>query len=215
MKQLKKPDLYPAVLPGIFEEVKSVCQIFRSPADPPGLPFLWHHWAGSWQLGAEDGAGGGGGGRCLCITGDSGKASPLMELLHLLLHWSLQMPHESAAEPEWASLGPATHLLSCSQRVSCWEVGGATWLAQELSDLGATPGLEQGSQWSSINPSRHLGDLQELFCLPSAIIPEYLHRNTYYIIHCFSFLLCYSYGIILIFKIIETIIILSMNFNSG
>ena len=145
------------MLPGISEEVKSICQNLPSPADPPGLPFLWHHWAGSWQL-----AGVGG---CLCITGDSRKASPLAELLHLLLHWSLQMPHESAAEPEWANLGPASHLLSCSQRVSCWEVGGATWLAQELSDLGATPGLERGSQWSSINPSGHLGDLQELFCL--------------------------------------------------
>ncbi|TKC34780.1 hypothetical protein EI555_014415 [Monodon monoceros] len=39
-----------------------------------------------------------------------------LNFLYYPLSSLYRMPHESAAEPEWASLGPAAHLLSCSQR---------------------------------------------------------------------------------------------------
>lgn len=39
-ERAKETGTYPAVLPGTFEEVKSICQKLPPPADPLGLPFL-------------------------------------------------------------------------------------------------------------------------------------------------------------------------------
>ena len=104
-----------------------------------------------------------------------------MEFLHLLLHLSLQMLQESVVDQERANLDPASCLLSCSRRMSPWEVGGVPWLARGLeATMGQSWGPKgavspQGAFWRFAGAILSSGTTTPIYIEIRVILPYVLY----------------------------------------